>query len=40
MLARFEIMRFYDERTVFGLRMRIKMLLWVQVQSLSLTAKY
>lgn len=40
MFARFEIMWFYDESTVFGLWIHIKMLLWVQVQSLSLTAKY
>lgn len=40
MLTQFEIMRVYDENTVFGLWMHIKVLFWVQVQDLSLTAKY
>lgn len=40
MLTQFEIMQFYDESTVLGIWMHIKMLLWVQVQNLSLTAKY
>jgi len=40
MLARFEIMRFHNESTVFGLWVHTKMLLWLQVQNLSLIAKY
>lgn len=40
MLAQFEIMWVYDESTAFGLWMNIKLFPCVQVQNISLTAKY
>lgn len=40
MLTHFEMMWVYDESIAFGLWVDIKLLLCVQVQNLSLTAKY